>query len=332
MNTSINKIQHLITYTFFDSVITDIDDNVFVNLDWLTNRDYQFQGVNEFLFTVTQYKNKNIVFLIRDGVNCCITGMHYLITQIIQELELTADTCYIYSYVNLEIANTTFIPLDAVQMWSSLVYEQVKDLPLSTNNFDLKFAALFGRHDMFRLKLCRHLYDNYKQDSLLSYNSNQAVWNHRFRDRFTDDECWYHQHCPIKLDFEPEGWVPYQKSLANIKPHYQRYFMEVVAETDVYSNRFFTEKTLKNFYLGKPFIIFSGSGSLVHLRSLGFKTFAPYINEHYDTIVNTYDRFAAVIQEIDRLAGLSINELKQMHQGLTEIFEYNRQKLKEQIQ
>jgi hypothetical protein len=332
MTTLINKIQHSITYSFFNSVITVVDDIVFVNLDWLTNRDYQFQGVNEFLYTITQYKNKNIVFLVRDGVNCRVTGMHYLITKIIQELSLTANTCYIYSYDNLEISNTTYIPLDAVQMWSSLVYEQVKDLPLSNNSFTLKFAAMFGRHDMFRLKICRHLYENYKQDSLLSYNSSYAKWNHRFQEQFADDENWYHNHCPIKLDFEPEGWVPYQKSLSNIGTHYQQYFIEVAAETDVYSNKFFTEKTLKNFYLGKPFILFSGPGSLAHLRSLGFKTFAPCINEQYDAIINTHDRFAAVIQEIDRLAKLSITDLKEIHQQLTTTFEYNRQRLTEQIE
>jgi hypothetical protein len=49
MNTQpVNRILKVISEQFFDEVIFVIDDLVFVNLDWLTNRNYQFEGVNEF--------------------------------------------------------------------------------------------------------------------------------------------------------------------------------------------------------------------------------------------------------------------------------------------
>jgi hypothetical protein len=68
-----------------------------------------------------------------------------------------------------------------------------------------------------------------------------------------------------------------------------------------------------------------GAGSLAHLHELGFKTFSPWIDESYDQITNTYLRFEAIKQEIDRLAAMSMQELNNMHQEMLPILAYNRQ-------
>lgn len=59
----------------------------------------------------------------------------------------------------------------------------------------------------------------------------------------------------------------------------------VVAET-LDDNRIFfpTEKTGKALMSGKPFIVLSGKHFLKNLRSVGFKTFHPIIDESYDLI------------------------------------------------
>lgn len=325
MNTQ--EIKNLISkFNDGNSVITKLDSIVIVNLDWLTSRDYQAQGINEFLYTIGQYKNLIIVFLIRDGVNCWLTGLKSVIEKVVTDLELTSDSCFIYGYNDLQIANTTYIKMDVVQMWISQVYKNIQNLPLSTATFDKKFAALFGRHDMFRLKISKQLHEKYKQYSTLSYMSDKAWWNPRFCELFENDKKWHNLNCPILLDFDqPTGWVPYQKSLEHIDKHYQTYFIEIVAETDPHTNKFFTEKTVKNFYLGKPFILWSGPDSLETLKELGFKTFSPWINESYDRISNTYDRFNAILIEIDRIASLPIANLQQMHAEMEQIFAHNRE-------
>lgn len=321
-----HQIKQLISNLNFEKVVTLVENFVFVNLDWLTNREYQNQGVNELLYVLGQYKNKIFVFLIRDGVNCKYTGLNNLISTTIKNLNLNQDTCYIYSYENLEINDTTFIELDAIQMWCSNIGQHL-NLPLSRPFCNKKFAGLFGRHDIYRLKFFKHLYDNYKQDSILSYNATKATWYYRFEQDFDHDKQWYNENCPVLLDFEKaSGWVPFQDSLANIGKYYNTYFVEIVCETDIYSNRFFTEKSLKNFHLGKPFLLFSGPGSLEHLRSKGFLTFDPFINEHYDIIDCPNARYHAIINEIDRLAQLSNFDLQTMLHQLTPIFEHNRRK------
>jgi hypothetical protein len=108
---------------------------------------------------------------------------------------------------------------------------------------------------------------------------------------------------------------------ASRKP-YADYFIEIVAETDTLTTNWITEKTVKNLYIGKPFIVFSGVGSLAKIRSFGFKTFSPWIDESYDTIDNVYLRSEAVKKEIDRLATVDLQEL---FDNILPILEHNRQ-------
>jgi hypothetical protein len=108
---------------------------------------------------------------------------------------------------------------------------------------------------------------------------------------------------------------------AGRKP-YSDYFIEIVVETDILTTDWITEKTIKNLYIGKPFIIMAAAGALAKIRSRGFKTFSPWIDESYDSIENISDRLTAIKQEIDRLATLDLNEL---HKEITPILEHNRE-------
>lgn len=323
---NLKKVEQLL-HCQFDNVYTCIDDVLFVNLDFLTNRNYQFEGVNEFLYTISQVgKDKTIVFLLRDGVNPYLTSMKLLIEKTIDIHDLNENNCFIVGYYKLNINRTTTIFHEAADIWASQIYPVIKELSISDNSFNLKFAALFGRHDPFRLKICRYLYENFREQSLLSYNAFRTTYNSRFKTYFDDDQSWFETRCPLLLDFDrASGWVPFQDSLNCIHTHYQKYFLEIVVETDPHTDNFFTEKTLKNFYLGKPFLLLSGQGSLKYLHSLGYKTFSPIIDESYDNHPGIADRLDAIFNEITRIAGLSINELADMHVQLMPIFEHNRQ-------
>jgi len=323
---NINKIQSLLSLAF-NSLFTEHDNILFVNLDTLTDRNYQSQGVNEYLYTINQFgKDKVIVFLLRDGINPHLTGIIALIEQTIQIHNLNKETCFIYGYHQLSIDNATMIFVNYAEVWIHQIYNLIQQLPLASDQFEKTFAALFGRHDPYRLKLFRYLNDNWLDKSILSYNSNRAEWNNRFIEYFNNDRNYFNVHCPKLLDYtEPRGWVPYQDSMQDIDKHYQQYFIELVAETDPHTNNFFTEKTTKNFYLGKPFLLLSGRHSLKYLQNLGFKTFAPWIDEGYDNILGIADRLHAIQTEIDRLGKMTTAELQQIHCQLQPIFKHNRQ-------
>jgi hypothetical protein len=71
-------------------------------------------------------------------------------------------------------------------------------------------------------------------------------------------------------------------------------------------------------------LLLAGFGSLVNLHKLGFRTFAPYINESYDSIHGIAERLDCILKEIDRLAVLPIEDLQRIYQDLAPVFEHNR--------
>ena len=76
----------------------------------------------------------------------------------------------------------------------------------------------------------------------------------------------------------------------------------LVVETSVFNNNFHpTEKTIRNFLLKKPFVVFSSQHFLRHLRTLGFETFGGIIDESYDDIECPKERCDAIVAEVERL-------------------------------
>ena len=76
----------------------------------------------------------------------------------------------------------------------------------------------------------------------------------------------------------------------------------LVAETSVFNNNFhLTEKTIRNFLLKKPFLVFSSQHYLKYIHRLGFKTFGNVIDESYDDIECPKRRCDAIIREVKRI-------------------------------
>ena len=76
----------------------------------------------------------------------------------------------------------------------------------------------------------------------------------------------------------------------------------LVVETSVFNKNFHpTEKTIRNFLLRKPFLVFSSQHYLKYLRRIGFKTFGNIIDESYDDIECPKQRCDAIIREVKRI-------------------------------
>ena len=81
--------------------------------------------------------------------------------------------------------------------------------------------------------------------------------------------------------------------------------ISVVLETLFEDQRIhLTEKTLRPIACGHPFILAAGAGSLDFIRSYGFETFSPFIDETYDTISDHDERLNAVVDEMNRIENL----------------------------
>jgi hypothetical protein len=150
-----------------------------------------------------------------------------------------------------------------------------------------------------------------------------------------DDDVHYTQH-----KYKNSSFVILNHTLENIFPvntasscssadydnsDYATCGLEVVLETLFDDGRIqLTEKSLRPIACSKPFILVSTPGSLDYIRSYGFKTFAPWINESYDNIIDPLERLTAIAQEMKRISMLSPEQKQEMHVSLCEITQYNK--------
>jgi hypothetical protein len=84
-----------------------------------------------------------------------------------------------------------------------------------------------------------------------------------------------------------------------------------------------TEKTFKAIALEMPFVLVAPQHSLEYLRSYGFRTFAPYIDESYDLIADPIQRIEAVTQILLEIQARSAAAKNALWQALLPIVEHN---------
>jgi hypothetical protein len=101
--------------------------------------------------------------------------------------------------------------------------------------------------------------------------------------------------------------------------------ISVVLETVFDDSRIhLTEKTLRPIACGHPFLLAAGPGSLEYIRSYGFKTFAPWIDESYDLETNSVQRLEKIIQSMKKIQCLQGQELENFLQQIKHIAEFNK--------
>jgi hypothetical protein len=104
---------------------------------------------------------------------------------------------------------------------------------------------------------------------------------------------------------------------------YNQTFCHLVTETyKGHHNPFLTEKTFKPIAAKQPFMLFGAKHSLRFLQDLGFQTFAAFIDESYDSL-DQPDRFNAILSEIDRIAAMSIDQLKDLKSEMKSVVDHN---------
>ena len=304
------------------------NDIICVNFDSVYLRECSLRGYDQLMYIVHKHgKNKKFIFLSEDGAVIKYSGAVSFIENCVEVFSLNEQTCLLVCRENLTIENVQVINKNFVNYWASAIWSTVQNTPLQNGTVTKKFAVWFNRGTFFRLQLARHLYENYKEDSVISYQENGMLSERCLDEFFKNDLTWASNNTPIVYDklFENRMYDFEDIVGASRKP-YSQYFLEIVAEPNIIDNTWITEKTIKNFYLGKPFIIYSGPNSLKLLQENGFLTFNQWIDETYDTITNSFERLEAIKLEITRLSKKTYNELQQMQDEMTPIFEHNRKK------
>lgn len=128
---------------------------------------------------------------------------------------------------------------------------------------------------------------------------------------------------PIVYDIPKNGTLSEQWPLAQLIPELAYHggfkqidtYFEIVTETYFTDEKtlYLTEKTIRPILRLQMFIIVGSPFTLRFLKSRGFQTFAPYIDESYDEISDPIERMAAIMREIDKLCSLDISELHEIY-------------------
>jgi hypothetical protein len=102
-----------------------------------------------------------------------------------------------------------------------------------------------------------------------------------------------------------------------VQEHYNNAYINVVLEShmdvDQSGGVLLTEKTFKPIKNAQMFIIFGACGSLQLLRDMGYKTFDHVLNNSYDKIENTTERWKTAIDMLTTVLDRSYREIHEMH-------------------
>jgi UDPglucose 6-dehydrogenase len=130
---------------------------------------------------------------------------------------------------------------------------------------------------------------------------------------------------------------------ADIQPQDSEFFdnsyFSIVTETAYYQTNhngptisiekdiFPSEKIYKPIMMKHPFILMGRPYFLKTLRSHGYQTFHPYIDETYDTVENDAERMKLIFNEISRLAAFTDDQYREWMQQVKPIVEHNKRQM-----
>lgn len=133
----------------------------------------------------------------------------------------------------------------------------------------------------------------------------------------------------LRLNFDEDRRNPADLRTEDLYLYNDSYF-SVIPET-LYTTTtciFFSEKTYKPIIMMQPFILVAVANSLSMLRERGYKTFHPYIDETYDTIIDDELRLEYIVNEVERLSKQSEAEWLLWLKNVKPIVEHNLEVLK----
>ena len=215
---------------------------------------------------------------------------------------------------------------------SILLHSELQSIEVENYiNSDLFVPAYWWSHaiiarDWFRYAEHDDLdYLSYTEKTFLTY-SRSSAGTRQYRDQFKNLTNFYsiYHDCQWQ-SFNSTVKITSNSSAEYTKNDFEKTMISVVLET-VFSERIhLTEKTLRPIALGHPFMICNGPGTLEYLKTYGFKTFHPYINESYDQEQDSTKRLTMIVKEMQRISKLSRAEKKLLKVQLQKIAKLNKE-------
>lgn len=284
-----------------EQAITINDTEIFIRAEFFYRNDNTcaHKDILADMFS-TQYTGQRIRVRANDGENLIASGLLTLIYEFTQLLDIdpgmvtveTHDTKleqpFVFEHLPLGIflGANKFIP----------EFERKLDNP--------KFVGLvIGRFSIDRLRLAYELDQAFAGNTYMIFQGRPWSDMTPFKNLYQQEMAWFtdKQFDSDIAVASPVGSVGFDQAYSNYPNIWNRYQIEVVAETDAVSSFWFTEKTAKCLATGKPFVLLNGNSTLARLREMGFETFDSVIDESYDQEYLPTKRTGAIVNSLKDL-------------------------------
>lgn len=279
------------------------------------------------------------VALNQEGPCADAIGLYRLLDYITGMLGVDKNKVAIHTCNQLETHNEYTIvkypPLYVEE--TGIFYNNNKDnFHSKTFNSTFKTFGLFiGRSNWIRLRLASELYNNYCNNTIMTFHYNRDVDFHRphcgvdelmnqnVELTVLDQVSKLLQASPITVDSIIEEYPMLSPAHLNIAKVYHNFFCEIVCETYFSGTSFYpTEKIWRPIMLKTPFIVHGPKNYLTNLKRLGFKTFEQWWPEGYSEDPPEY-QIIEILKIIEDLSAKSTTELETMYQEMQPILEHN---------
>jgi hypothetical protein len=229
--------------------------------------------------------------------------------------------------------------------------ENVKEYEVKLK--DKKFTCFNKIERLHRIRLIADMYkNNLVYNNFYSFEGGQIDWIEKLNRRINNNIGFNFEEMkniivdhtndfPLRLNITEDRHNPIDVRVDDLQYINNSYF-SIVTETyfyqdykkyaglclaTYYDTLFVSEKTYKSFALKHPFILLAFPNTLKYLKECGYKTFHPYIDESYDSIIDDELRYKAVLKEILRLCNQTDEEWLTWQQNVKPIIEHNFQHL-----
>ena len=197
------------------------------------------------------------------------------------------------------------------------------------------FGHFIGHGNYHRLRLASYLFSHHQDKAIQSYHYKQLDDYHRsfvgLEDMLYFNHSWQNieaacnllKHAPLTVD-TVESYPILNPATLNITKVYPSFFVELCSLTYFSGNTFrMDEKICRPIIANTPFMIQGPQNYIKNLRRAGFKTFYQWWDEGYSEDPSDC-QVEPIIDNINRLAKLSIAELSAMYNDMQPTLEHNR--------
>jgi len=239
----------------------------------------------------TRTTNKIQIHLNNEGPCCKHCGIDELISNIILKFNIPSER-FVINTLN-QIPSSQYTEVRGSKN-SSLygAHSKLQSYVPTYSTLDKIFGIFIGRSNWQRLGLASYLWNNYKNNSIVTFHYDNNIEYHKsnlgldeFCHKFPNDIdniFIFLKELPLVYD-EVSYPILWSDNAYDLDELYKNIFCEIVCETYFSGKTFFiSEKTYRCILNKRPFIIQGPTWFLKNLKKLGFKTFDKWWDEGYD--------------------------------------------------